>query len=137
MLSDPSAPGSTPMAVLVKDMDGIGEFNEKYRNVYKYEVLGSLHTMVAKQQLSEEYPENPFFKSVLADVYVGLSDEESLRLAQRHNTTSHFVHKVTHRDMVSTVMSKKIPFPNNITSHTINYKIVNNICIGWLVLYTW
>ena len=59
--------------------------------------------MVAKQQLSEEYPENPFFKSVLADVYVGLSDEESLRLAC-HNTTSHFVHKVTHRDIV---MSKK------------------------------
>ena len=78
MLSDPSAPGSTSMAVLVKDMDGIGEFNEKYRNVYKYEVLGGLHTMVAKQQLSEEYPENPFFKSVLAEVYVGLSDEESL-----------------------------------------------------------
>ena len=97
---------------------------------------GVFITMVAKQQLSEEYPENPFFKSVLADVYVGLSDEESLRLA-RHNTTSHFVHKVTHRDMVSTVqfivMSKKIPFPNNITSHTI---IVNNSCIGWLVLYT-
>ena len=121
MLSDPSAPGSTPMAVLVKDMDGIGEFNEKYRNVYKYEVLGGLHTMVAKQQLSEEYPENPFFKSVLAEVYVGLSDEESLRLV-RHNTTSHFVHKVTHREMVSTVMSKKIPFPNNITYHKLqNY----------------
>ena len=63
MLSDPSAPGSMPMAVLVKDMDGIGEFNENYRNVYKYEVLGGLHTMVAKQQLSEEYPENPFFSS--------------------------------------------------------------------------
>ena len=104
MLSDPSAPGSTPMAVLMKDMD---EVDEKYRNVYKYEVLGGLHTMVAKQQLSEEYPENPFFKSVLAEVYVGLSDEESLQLAQRHNTTSHFIHKVTHRDMVSTVMSKK------------------------------
>ena len=47
MLSDP-APGYTPMAVLAKDMDGIGEFNEKYRNVYKYEVLGGLHGMVVQ-----------------------------------------------------------------------------------------
>ena len=48
-----------------------------------------------------EYPDNPFYKVETADVYVGLSDEEALRLAQRHNLNSHFVHKVTHRDLVS------------------------------------
>ena len=36
----------------------------------------------------------------MAEVYVGLTDEEALRLAQRHNLNSHFVHKVTHRDLV-------------------------------------
>lgn len=38
---------------------------------------------------------------VFSEVYVGLSDDESLRLASRHNTNGHFVHKMTHRDYVS------------------------------------
>ena len=97
MMSDPAAPGATPMAVLCKDID---DFNVKYKDVYKYEVLGGLHTLIAKSQLSQEYPDNTFFKKALAEVYVGLSDEQSLRLAQRHNLNSHFVHKITHRDLV-------------------------------------
>ena len=48
----------------------------------------------------EKDPENPFFKVALADVYIGLTNEEALRLAQRHNNNSHFVHKITHRDLV-------------------------------------
>ena len=55
---------------------------------------------MTKQQLMEEDPENPFFKVSLADVYIVLTNEEVLRLAQRHNNNSHFVHKITHRDMV-------------------------------------
>ena len=64
-------------------------------------MLGGLHTLIAKSQLVAEYPENPFFKSCMAEVYIGLNDEEALRLSQRHNLTSHFVHEVTHRDLVS------------------------------------
>jgi len=37
----------------------------------------------------------------MAEVYVALSDEQCLRLAQRHNVNSHFVHHITHRDLVS------------------------------------
>jgi len=102
MMQDSSAPGATPMAVLCKDVEVITEFNLKHKNVYKYEVLGGLHTLIAKNQLMEEYPENPFFKVITADVYIGLNDEEALRLAQRHNLNSHFVHHVTHRDLVHT-----------------------------------
>lgn len=101
MVGDPSAPGATPMAVLCKDMDNPPDFNPKFKSVYKYEVLGGMHTLLAKTQLSTEYPDNPYFKFAIADVYVGLSDEQCLRLAQRHNLNSHFVHKVTHRDLVS------------------------------------
>ena len=101
MLQDPSAPGSTPMAVLCKDKDSVQEFSSRHKNVYKYEVLGGLHTYIAKMELAAAHPDNPFFKCVVAEVYIGLSDEEALRLAQRHNQTSHFVHKVTHRDLVS------------------------------------
>jgi len=100
MISDPSAPGATPMAVLCKNVTNIDQFNDKFVNVYKYEVLGGLHTLVAKNQLREEHPENPFFQETAAEIYVGLTDEQSLRLAQRHNANSHFVHKITHRDLV-------------------------------------
>jgi hypothetical protein len=48
MLQDPLAPDSTPMVVLCKDKDSIQEFISKHKNVYKYEVLGGLHTMLAK-----------------------------------------------------------------------------------------
>ena len=57
MLSDPAAPGATPMAVLYK---GVDDFNARYKDVYKYEVLGGLHKMLAKLQLADEYPDNPF-----------------------------------------------------------------------------
>ena len=89
------------MAVLCKDMEEPEGFNTKHKNVYTYEVLGGLHRLMAKTQLSMEHPDNPFFKVAIADVYVGLSDEEALRLARRHNDNSHFVHKMTHRDLVS------------------------------------
>ena len=96
MTYDPAAPGATPMTVLCKDIEDWAEFNEKSKNVYKYEVLGGVHTFMAKQKLMEEDPQNPFFKVALADVYIGLTNEEVLCLAQRHNNNSHFVHKITH-----------------------------------------
>ena len=98
MIADPSAPGATPMALLCQE---VSDFNPRHKNVYRYEVLGGLHTYMAKSQLVREYPENPFYKMVMAEVYLGLTDEEALRLAQRHNINSHFVHRVTHRDLVS------------------------------------
>lgn len=63
----------------------------EYKNVYKYR---GFYTLVAKTQLMSEY------ETAMAKVHVRLSNEESLRLAQRHNLNSHFVHKVTHRDLV-------------------------------------
>ena len=62
MILDPTAPGATPMAVLCKDVTSVTEFNEKFLSVYKYEVLGGLHTLVAKVQLKEEHPENDCYK---------------------------------------------------------------------------
>lgn len=101
MLQDPSGPGASPVAVLCKDVSKVEEFNAKFKSVYRYEVLGGLHSFLAKSELCQELPDNPFFKTVWCEVYVGLSDEQALRLSQRHNRNSHFTHKVTHRDMVS------------------------------------
>ena len=101
MILDLSAPGATPMVVLCRDVTNTEQFNEKFLNACKYEVLGGLHTLKVKNQLIEEYPENPFYQQAVAEIYVGLSDEQALRLAQHHNLNSHFVHKITHRDLVN------------------------------------
>lgn len=108
MVLDPSAPGATPMAVLCKDVSSVEQFNDRFANVYKYEVLGGLHTLKAKAQLSQKYPNNPFFQRTLAEVYIGLTDEQALRLSQRHNINSHFIHKITHRDLVSNFLAYTI-----------------------------
>ena len=44
---------------------------------------------------------NEEFKDVAAIIYCGLTDDECLHLAARHNINGHFTHAVTHRDYVS------------------------------------
>lgn len=100
MVKDPCGPGAAPLALLCKDMVKPSEFQDRFLNIYKYEVLGGLHTYLAKMQLSQELPDISNYKFVTAEVYVGLSDEQCLRLAQRHNRNSHFTHSLTHRDLV-------------------------------------
>ena len=68
--------------------------------MYKNEVLGGFHTFLAKQQSTAEFPDSPSFKTTTADIYLGLNDEQVLRIAQRHSAPSHYIHKVTHHDMV-------------------------------------
>ena len=94
---DPSGPGVPPLAVLCKTSN----FSESLLAVYKYEILGGQHTAIAKQQLSKEHPENPYFHDIMAEVYVALTNDEALRLGSRHNRNGHYVHKMTHRDYVS------------------------------------
>ena len=98
---DPSGPGVAPIAVLCMNVQDIENFSIRLKDVYKYEVLGGQHTATARQQLHREQPENPLFSHVLAEIYVGLSDNESLRLASRHNINGNFIHKMTHWDYVS------------------------------------
>ena len=74
----------------------MGEFDQRHTAGYRYEVLGGLHTFLAKSQLCQEQPDVTHFKNVIAEVYVSLTDDEALRLATRHNENSHFTHKVTH-----------------------------------------
>ena len=47
--------------------------------------------------------DNPFFSECIAYVYCGLTDEEALRLASRHNINGHYTHEMTHKDYVSYV----------------------------------
>ena len=98
---DPSSLGVPPIAVLCKDAKDAAQFSKRLKGVYKYEVLGGQHTSKARIELHKEHPDNPPFATILAEVYAGLSDDEALRLASRHNVNGHFIHKMTHRDYVS------------------------------------
>ncbi len=59
---------------------------------------GSVHGIKARQVLNSE---GSMLKVVACHVYAGLTDEESLWLASRHNANGHFHHNMTHRDYVS------------------------------------
>ena len=96
--ADPSGPGVPPIAVLCT---GVDDFLERYKDSYRYEVLGGQHTAAAKAELLKENPGNTLFNHVFAEVYMGLTDKECLRLASRHNTNGHFIHKMSHKDYVS------------------------------------
>ena len=56
---------------------------------FRYEVAGG------KKELLSEVPLNPYFKTMNAEVYCNMSDEQALRLALRHNLNGHLVHKMT------------------------------------------
>ena len=99
--NDPAAPGAPPLAVLCKDVAKSDEFNERHKDVYQYEVLGGLHGARARQSLLTEHPGIDAYSRVLCIVYCGLTDEEALRLASRHNINGHYKHKMTHRHYVS------------------------------------
>ena len=42
---------------------------------YKYEVLGELHTFLAKSQPAQEIPDKDMYKVMNTKVYVGLRDD--------------------------------------------------------------
>ena len=98
ILADPSGPGVPPVAVLCV---GVDDFSERYKDSYRYEVLGGQHTAAAKAELLKENPGNSLFNQVFAEVYMGLTDRECLWLASRHNTKGHFIHRMSHKEYVS------------------------------------
>ncbi|XP_064397804.1 uncharacterized protein LOC135344519 [Halichondria panicea] len=103
---DPSAPGVPPIAVLCISVESIDVFDTNRVDAYKYELLGGQHTALARRIVAAKSPDNTLLQTVLAEVYVGLTDDEALRLASRHNTNSHFIHKMTHRDYLEACRSK-------------------------------
>ena len=48
--------GVPPLAVLCTDVKSSDEYQTKYTKVYKYEVLGGLHSITARKELLEEMP---------------------------------------------------------------------------------
>ena len=90
-----------PLAVSCRDVARVELFQQRHKDVYQYEVLGGLHGAKASQDLLAEHPEKKVYAHAYGIVYCGLTDEEALRLASRHNINGHYNHKMTHRNYVS------------------------------------
>lgn len=82
---------------LVQLADG-EEFQEDRKESYLYKTLGSNNSRVAMQQLLEE--EDFRFRTRLVSVYCHLSDNQSLRLASKHNLATSVHHDITTSDKV-------------------------------------
>ena len=67
----------------------VEDFSIKRKDAYKYELLGGQHTALARKAVLKQHPRNHHFQQVLSEVYVGLTDDEALRLASRHNSNGH------------------------------------------------
>ena len=90
-----------PLYLYVRGLQTKAEFCKDKVNEYRYEVLGGTHNVLATKKLSEEYPENTIFKGRYARLFVGLTDEEALWLASRHNSSGSFRHEMTFQDEAS------------------------------------
>ena len=73
-----------------KDVPTRDEFDQTRSFDYKYYVLGRNHFAEARQELMQEYPNNPIFETVKCIVYAGLTDVEAKLLAWDHNTNSEY-----------------------------------------------
>ena len=90
-----------PLYLYVKDLETKLEFSVNNLNEYRYEVLGGTHNVLATKKLFEKHPDQKIFKGRYARLFVGLSDEESLWLASRHNSSGSFRYEMTFQDEVS------------------------------------
>ena len=75
-------------------------FDSRHSQGYVYETIGGNNSRIALQELLKEHPDMGSLKTRLVAVYVGLSDEEALRVAAKHNRATSFTHSMTTQDKV-------------------------------------
>ena len=99
MIQDDSGIDIPSLAFVCKSVATKDAFESRLRKVYTYEVQGGLHGLYARKELQQEKAN--VSESVSCRVYAGLSDEEALWLATRHNSNGHFHHAMTHHEYVN------------------------------------
>ena len=93
-----------PLYLVIKDIRKKEDFSKDNVDRYNYEVLGGTHNVLATQQMLEKHPDSTVFRGRYARLFVGLSDEEALWLASRHNSSGCFRHEMTFQDEASTIV---------------------------------
>ena len=75
-------------------------YDSRHPQGYIYETIGGNNSRIALQELVKEHPDMDCFKTRLVAVYIGLSDDEALWVAAKHNRASSFTHSTTTQDKV-------------------------------------
>ena len=121
IIEDDSGIGIPPLAVVCKSISVKDAFEMRLRKVYSYEVQGGLHGLYARKELLKQRID--VTDVVSCNVYAGLTDEEALWLATRHNSNGHFNHAMTHREYVSAIIY------NNNYYYCPRLKLVDHVCM--------
>ena len=102
MVANPTSIVSPIVGVVQLRRDEI--FDSRHPQGYIYETIGGNNSRIALQELVKEHPNMDCFKTRLVAVYVGLSDEEALRVASKHNRATSFTHSMTTQDKVHVIV---------------------------------
>ena len=84
------------------------QYDHRRANSYMYESIGGNNSRIAVQELAEGNPDDPKYKTRFVAVYTHLSNEDTLRLAAKHNRATLFTHEMTTQDKVFTNVSTAI-----------------------------
>ncbi|CAB3987115.1 Hypothetical predicted protein, partial [Paramuricea clavata] len=87
-----------PLFLNVKDLNKNDEFDKNMLSGYRYEVLGGTHNFLATKALASKHPDCETFKGRCAPLFVGLSDQEALWVATKHNKTGSFRHDISFQE---------------------------------------
>lgn len=90
-----------PLFLHVRDISVLKTFDKNNTSQYRYEVLGGTHNVLTAKALFEKYPEQVAYGGRYAWIFVGLTDDDALWLASRHNKTGSFRHEMTFQDEAS------------------------------------
>ncbi|XP_019860419.1 PREDICTED: uncharacterized protein LOC109588741 [Amphimedon queenslandica] len=130
MIEDDSGIGIPSFAVVCLNISHKSKFEERLKDIYKYEVHGGLHSFQAREELVKEGAMSE--TSVMCDVYVYLNDEEALWLASRHNRNGHFNHHMTHRNYLEVCRARLFamhPDATEVPSNLLQWRKVCTNCI--------
>ena len=76
------------------------QYDHRHANSYSYETIGGSNSRIAVQELAEGNPNNPNYKTRFVAVYAHLTNEDTLRLAAKHNRATLFTHEMTTQDKI-------------------------------------
>jgi hypothetical protein len=114
-----------PVFLNVNALNTKTDFDHNNASVYQYEVLGGTHNVLATKDLHAKYPENEAYSGRYAWLFVGLTDEQALWVASRHNKTGAFRHEMSFQEEV-TIFKFYLPSDNG---HWGTYRY------RWYILY--
>ena len=76
-------------------------FDPSKKESYHYETLGGNNSRAAVQELYKEREDVQTFRTRLVSVYSGLTDDQAIIVASKHNKTTAFHHQMSTLERVS------------------------------------